>query len=324
MSDGFKASITRRGWLMGAASLPLITGCETSKPHFETTEVGEAALAELEARAGGRLGVTAVNLQTGKRLSHRGDERFAICSSFKWLLGIYYAYKMRDNWSIEEDALKESWDRFIPFSKDDLVSYSPVTEPRLADGGMTLGELCGAVIKTSDNTAANVLLRDIGGPEALTAFIRTTGDEVTRLDRWEPDLNAWEPGDNRDTTTPNSMAFLMSELLLGRFEARNDVRRVHDWMIEARTGLNRIRAGVTDEYIVGDKTGTNTTDHNVDVAIVKTYPVFKGMVGPVAIASYYNTKEPQSDAANAVHAEVGRIVMKSLVPPLFGEQPWKD
>ena len=309
--------------MLGAASLPLIAACETSRPHFDSPIEGEAALADLEARAGGRLGVTAVNLQTGKRLSYRGDERFAMCSSFKWLLGVYYAYKMLDNWSIEDDALKESWDRFIPYSSADLVTYSPVTEPRLADGGMTLGELCEAVIATSDNTAANVLLRDMGGPDALTAFIRSRGDEVTRLDRWEPELNVWKPGDERDTTTPNSMTFLMSDLLLGRREARNDVRQVHDWMIGAETGLKRLRAGISDEYVVGDKTGTNSSDHNVDVAFVRTYPVFKGMIGPVAIASYYNTETPQSAEADAVHAEVGRIVMKSLVAPLFGEQPWK-
>lgn len=317
-------AMTRRGVLVSGAALPLLAGCGTAKPFFRNPAEGDAALAALEARAGGRLGVTAVNLQTGKRISHRGDERFAMCSSFKWLLGAYYAYKMLDNWSVENEADKESWDRFIPYSAADIVSYSPVTEPNLPKGGMTLGDLCAAAIMTSDNTAANVLLRDMGGPEALTAFIRSTGDEVTRLDRIEPDLNVWVPGDDRDTTTPNSMTFLMSHLLLGRREAMNDVRTVHDWMFDATTGLSRLRAGITDRYMVGDKTGTNSSDHSVDVGFVKTYPVFKGMIGPVAISSYYNTDRPQSPEADAVHAEVGRIAMKSLVGPLFDEQPWKD
>lgn len=317
-------AMTRRVVLVSAAGLPLLSGCGTAKPFFRHPAEGDAALAALEERAGGRLGVTAVNLQTGKRISHRGDERFAMCSSFKWLLGAYYAYRMLDNWSIENEADKESWERFIPYSDADIVSYSPVTEPNLAKGGMTLGDLCAAVIMTSDNTAANVLLRDMGGPEALTAFIRSTGDEVTRLDRIEPELNAWLPGDDRDTTTPNSMTFLLSELLFGQRGGMNEVVRVQEWMMDATTGLERLRAGISEEYIVGDKTGTNNSDHNVDVGFVKTYPVFKGMIGPVAISSYYNTDQPQSPEANAVHAEVGRIAMKSLVGPLFDEQPWKD
>lgn len=324
MSRNRAISMTRRGMLLSAAGLPLLTGCGTAKPFFRDPAEGEAALAELEAKAGGRLGVAAINLQTGKQLSHRGDERFAMCSSFKWLLGAFYAYRMLDNWSIDNEADQESWERVISFSEADFVNYSPVTEPRLAEGQMTLGELCEAVITTSDNTAANVLLRDLGGPEALTAFIRSTGDDVTRLDRWEPELNAWVPGDDRDTTTPNSMTFLISDLLFGRRGGMNEVIRVHDWMIDATTGLKRLRAGITDDYIVGDKTGTNTKDHNCDVGFVKTFPVFKGMVGPVAISSYYNTDTPQSAEADAVQAEVGRIVMKSLVGPLFDEQPWTD
>jgi beta-lactamase class A len=165
-----------------------------------------ARIAAIEARIGGRIGVAALDTSNSKRLDYRQDERFPICSTFKFLAAAAVLKRV--------DEKKAKLDRFVSYDAKDILEYAPVTKEHLKDGGMTLGALCAAAIEQSDNTAANLLLDAIGGPAALTNFARNFGDQITRLDRKEPDLNSAIPGDERDTTTPAAMCLDLHQLLV--------------------------------------------------------------------------------------------------------------
>src|SRR5215471_10283730 len=161
----------------------------------------------IEQRTGARIGVAALDTASLKRLDYRSEERFPMCSTFKFLAAAGVLKRV--------DEKQEKLDRFASYSAKDILEYSPVTKAHLEDGGMLLGALCAAAIEQSDNTAGNLLLDAIGGPMGLTNFSRTLGDKVTRLDRKEPELNTAMPGDERDTTTPAAMCLDMQRLLLG-------------------------------------------------------------------------------------------------------------
>src|SRR5690606_3946193 len=117
------------------------------------------------------------------------------------------------------------------YGKDKLIVWSPVTEKHAGGRGMTLGALCDAAVTMSDNTAGNLLLESLGGPEGLTAFFRSLGDDVSRLDRWEPDLNNVPPGDPRDTTTPAAMLRSLQKVVLGDALSQTSRQRLADWLI---------------------------------------------------------------------------------------------
>jgi beta-lactamase class A len=160
-------------------------------------------IAIVEARTGGRIGVTALATGSGKRLDHRSEKRFPMCSTFKFLAAAAVLKRV--------DEGKENLQRFVRYCAKDILEYAPVAKAHLKDGGMTLGALCAAAIEQSDNTAGNLLLDAIGGPSGLTNFARKLGDNVTRLDRKEPELNSAIPGDERDTTTPAAMCSDMQD-----------------------------------------------------------------------------------------------------------------
>src|SRR5580658_2551760 len=167
----------------------------------------EGQLAAIERRIGGRLGVAALNTGTARKLAYRAEELFAMCSTFKFLLAACILKKV--------DTGAENLKRRISYNQKDLLEYAPVTRAHVSKGAMTAGELCAAAIELSDNTAANLLLAQIGGPAGLTQFIRSLGNPVTRLDRIEPDLNTAMAGDPRDTTSPAAMLDSMQKLMVG-------------------------------------------------------------------------------------------------------------
>ena len=254
-------------------------------------------LAELERKSGGRLGVFLLDTGTGRSLGHRVDERFAMCSTFKMALAAAILQRV--------DQGKLALDAVVPYTRADLLAYAPVTEANLAKGGMTIGDLAQAAQKQSDNAAANLLLKQIGGPEGFTQFFRSIGDGVTRLDRYEPHMNDVKPGDERDTTTPAAMAATMAKILTGELLAPASRALLIDWMIETKTGAKRIRAGLPAGWRAGDKTGTSGDGKYNDIAIA--WPSGKA---PLIITAYFNAPAASSemnDENQAVLAEVGRI-----------------
>ena len=260
------------------------------------------ALARLEARYGGRLGVAAIDTSSGARMTHRAHERFAMCSTFKVLLvGAVLA---------RVDARRERFDRPLSYSRRDLLAYAPVTRAHLgrhARASLSLAELCAAAIEVSDNTAANLLLRAAGGPARVTAFARANGDAVTRLDRTEPSLNTAIPGDVRDTTSPAAMAATLRRLVLGDALSVPSRRRLSAWLAACTTGRERLRAGLPPHWRAGDKTGSGERATSNDIGLF--YPPQRA---PIVVTAYYTESRASDGERDRVLAEVGRIVVAAF------------
>ncbi|BAT58789.1 beta-lactamase OXY-1 precursor [Variibacter gotjawalensis] len=250
--------ITRRHAILGAGTA-LLAGQLAFRPAWGRTF--EDVMAEIEKSTGGRLGVGLLDLQTDKTAFHRGDERFPMCSTFKFLLAAAVLAKA--------DAREENLARRVRFEKAELLPHSPMTEQRAGDAaGLTIAQLCEAAVTQSDNTAANLLLASLDGPTGLTAFARKIGDTITRLDRTEPDLNDVAPGDERDTTSPRAMAEDMRKILVGDVLKIGSREQLSTWMRESATGKNRIRASLPMGWSAGDKTGTGPRGTSNDIAIM--------------------------------------------------------
>jgi beta-lactamase class A len=279
-------TINRRDFVSGAAGAIAFAFCERADAAVDK-------LAALEKAARGRLGVAILDTATGRRLTHRGAERFALLSTWKVLAAACVLARV--------DRGEERLDRRIRYAQADILSYAPVTKLHVPDG-MTIGDLCAAAVELSDNTAGNLILRDCDGPAGLTKWLRSMGDGVTRLDRTEPALNEAKPGDPRDTTTPEAMAQTLSKLLTGTVLSPSSRRQLADWMIAGKTGGARLRAGLPAGWQVGDKTGTNGTGCANDVAVA--WPPQRA---PLIIASYLANSSATPQQRDAVHAEVARI-----------------
>ncbi|MGA7710392.1 MAG: class A beta-lactamase [Rhizomicrobium sp.] len=278
--------ITRRAAALGAALLPFAPSlaADLSDP-----------LDALEKRTGGRLGVAVLDTHTGKCLEHRAQERFAMCSTFKFLLAAAVLQRI--------DAGKESAERILHYQKSDLLSHSPITEKHVVEGGMAISALCQAAVEFSDNTAANLLLETIGGPAGWTRFARTLGDSVSRLDRTELALNSAIPGDARDTTTPAAMLQDMKKVLLENTLSDVSRQELQAWMIANTIGAHRLRAGLPKDWRAGDKTGTSFKDASNDIAII--WPPDRA---PILACVYFAESGLPDEARDAAIADVGRVI----------------
>lgn len=291
-------ALSAAAWLPGCANAPA-----TSVGGSIGQRASIIALEGLERDSGGRLGVAALNLTTGESLNYRGYERYAMCSTFKWLLAAMILKRVdRGELSLADSR---------PIATEALVTYSPVTE-KYAGDSMTLAALCEATLTLSDNTAANVLLEVIGGPASFTADVRGFGDRVTRLDRIETELNENQRGDERDTTTPDAMIGLMRRVLFGDALEPTSLLQLRQWMVDNKTGRNRLRAGFDPSWQVGNRTGTSVNDQSNDLAFAISRSQAMRVPGPLLIVSYANIPEPMSAGADAVHASVAREVVRAL------------
>jgi beta-lactamase class A len=278
-----------KGALIGASAWVLC-------PAFAQAgkEGADARLAALERRHGGRLGVAILDTGNGRRIVHRADERFLMCSTFKLMAVAAVLARV--------DQGAERLDRRIVFDKSALLSHAPISETRVGAPGMTVAELCQAAITVSDNTAANLLLASLGGPAAVTAYARRLGDDVTRLDRIEPELNLASPGGVLDTTTPNAMLADLNMLLLGDVLSEASRQQLIAWLRATTTGKNLLRAGMPPAWRVGDKTGRGPRSETNDIAII--WPPQRK---PLLVTVYYAESTATDDECDAVLAEVGRI-----------------
>ena len=286
--------ISRRGLLLrGLLAAPLLA-CRNARARANPEDI-RAGLADLEKTHGGRLGVCVLDVATGRRVEHRGDEQFAMCSTHKFLAAAFVLQRV--------DHGEDSLERRIPYAKDNLVTYSPITEKHVGDG-MTLGELCEAALTLSDNTAANLILETLGGPAGFTSRARALGDDVTRLDRIETALNEAKIGDPRDTTTPAAMAENVRKLVLGEALSAPSREKLANWVIANKTGDKRLRAGIPKGWRVGDKTGTGGAGATNDIAVV--WPPDRG---PLVVTAYYAESAAPDDEREQVLAEVGRLAV---------------
>lgn len=269
--------------------------------HAENREFGglKERITPIEKASGGRLGVAVLDTKTGARFGYRGDERFPMCSTFKVLLVSAVLKRV--------DAGRENLDRVAHYTSGDVLEWAPVTRLHVATG-MTVSALCEAAITLSDNTAANLLLKTIGGPAGVTAFARSLGDDVTRLDRTEPTLNTATPGDPRDTSTPMWMLRDLQKLALGKVLAPATRERLVGWMLACKTGEGKLRAGLPAGWKIGDKTGSGQRGTENDLAIV--WPL--GRRSPVLVAVYLTGTTVDRERQDAVIADVGKVVGVAL------------
>ena len=262
----------RRDFLGAAALTPFLSLDALAADAPNAPDAPMTAFASLEKDLGGRLGVSAINLASGKQVGHRTSERFPLCSTFKAMLAGAILQR-----SATDAALLN---RRIQYNKKDMVPHAPITEKNLAKG-MTVAELCAATIQYSDNPAANLLMKVLGGPEAVTAFARSIGDNEFRLDRWETELNSAVPGDPRDTTTPLAMMRSLQALVVGDALPAPQRQQLKDWLVGNTTGGKLIRAGTPAGWTVGDKTGGGAYGARNDVAVI--WPPGQA---PIVIAVY--------------------------------------
>lgn len=256
----------------------------------------DSEFAQVELDYGVKLGVYVLDTETNQEITYNSEDRFAYCSTFKALI----SGAVLQQYSI--DQLNE----VIKYSQDDVLSYAPITKNNV-ENGMTIGELCSAAVRLSDNTAANLLFEQIGGPSGFKSALNLIGDEVTEPTRIEPDLNMLTPGDNSDTSTPKQLAIDLKQYTTGSILTDDKKKILIDWMSGNPTGDKLIRAGAPTEWIVADKSGAGAYGTRNDIAIVmppNRKPIF------VAILSSKDTQDAKYDDTPV--AEASKIIFNHL------------
>jgi beta-lactamase class A len=296
-----KCSDKRRKLLGAAALAPLFTSLTAFAADApEAASASASAFALLEKELGGRLGVAAINLGNGMQTGHRTGERFPMCSTFKAIVAAAILQR-----SASDPALLK---RHIPITKTDMVSHAPISEPNIGKG-MSVEELCAATVQYSDNPAANLLMKVLGGPEAVTAYARSVGDTEFRLDRWETELNSAIPGDPRDTTTPLAMMRTLQALVVGDALGAPQRQQLKDWLLGNTTGGKLIRAGTPAGWVVGDKTGGGAYGARNDIGVI--WPPGQA---PIVIAVYTATERKDAEFREDIIARATSAAIKILAP----------
>ncbi|TQL66490.1 beta-lactamase class A [Nocardioides albertanoniae] len=286
--------LSRRAVLGGAAAAATLAATAAASPAAFAAD--SPSIAALEKRHQRRLGVWATNMRTGRTLAHRADERFPMCSTFKTLLAA----------QILRDLPARTLQQRLTWDESDVVANSPVTSLTTRNG-LTVAQLAEATLTRSDNTAANVLLHLVGGPSAITGFARSLGDTVTRLDRWEPELNSAIPGDPRDTTSPRAIAQTYTRLLLGDALARADRDQLTTWMLANQSTVTRFGAGVPAGWRLADKTGGGDYATRNDVGVTWTPDG-----APIVIAALTRSDDPAAQPLDAPLADIAATVCAEL------------
>ena len=253
------------------------------------------ALAAYERETGGRIGVYAENLATGAKLAWRAEERFVMCSTFKASLAAFVLARV--------DRGEEKLEAMVSYGSKDLLEYAPVAKQNLAVGAHVGRRHVQGDRRTQRQHLRQSVAGAGGGPAALTAFWRATGDTVSRLDHYEPELNRSPPGDPNDTTTPAAMAGNVRRFLLGEVLSQASREHLKEWMVNCKTGDNRLRAGLPKNWKIGDKTGNNGKDASGDIAMA-----WPASGGPVVVCAYTQGGSPKPEQFTAVFAEIGRMV----------------
>ncbi|KQY38468.1 MULTISPECIES: class A beta-lactamase [Nocardia] len=285
-----------------AISAVTFTACSSSdaEPASSTsaTVPATATFADMETKYGARLGLSVVDTGSGATVDYREGERFPMASTFKGLAcgALLQAHPLSTGY----------FDQVIRYTAADIVVNSPETEKHI-DTGMTVTALCDAAITQSDNTAGNMLLRLLGGPEGFTAFLRTLGDTVSRLDRWEPELNTAIPGDERDTTTAAALVANYRALVVGTALPEPERDQLATWLKASKTGAKRIKAGLPTDWIVGDKTGSPAYGSALDVAIA--WPPNRA---PLVLAVLTTKPDQNAEPSNDLVAEATKTAVAQL------------
>lgn len=309
VSQGFarRASL---GALTVVALVP-IGSCSSNDDSTEASSETTSTLADisadeefegLERGYDVRLGVYAVDTGTEQEIEYRADERFGHASTFKALLcGVV----------LQQHSIDEL-DQVVTYSSDDLVSHSPITETHI-DTGMSMGGLCEAAVRYSDNTATNLLLGQIGGPSGLQAALRENGDDVISTDRYEIEMSEAVPGDTRDTSTPRSIGTSLRTFVLDDALPEEQRTMLTEWLVENTTGADLIRAGVPDDWVVGDKTGNGGYGTRNDIAVA-----WPPDGDPIVMAVLSSRDQDGADHDDQLIADAAAVVVDALTEASTG------
>jgi len=251
--------------------------------------------ARLEKQNGGRLGVAAVDKASDARIAYRADERFSMCSTFKFALAAAVLA------GVDRSEIK--LDKRVRYGEADLLSYAPVTKEHVAEGSLTLEALCAAAVGVSDNTAANLILKEIGGPAGWTRYVRSLGDMTSRLDRTEPTLNAAIAGDPRDTTTPAAMLGNLDALLIDNALSPASRKKLEEWMLAGTVTGPLIKSGVPKTWQVADKSGAGDNGTRNDIGII-----YRPDKAPILAAIYYTGSPLDMKGQNKVIADAAALI----------------
>ncbi len=283
------------------ALLLLVTASFTAmQAHALDAKLLDQKAAEIERQLNARLGVTVLDTQTGRSYQHRQAERFPLNSTFK-VFACAALLAKSDAGQIDLQSSRQ-------IRASDIVTWSPVTKHRVGGEGMSLFELCTATMTYSDNTAANFVLKAVGGPAGLTAFFRSLGDHETRIDRYEPDSNRLKKGDQRDTTTPEAVLASFQKTVLGDVLSNASKEQLLTWLKGNTTAKALIRKDLPQGWIIGDRSGANRQSTRSLLAVI--WPPQKSAV-VVAIYLQARGKTPMK-IRNAAIAEFGRTLVEQL------------
>ncbi|MCV6826063.1 class A beta-lactamase [Primorskyibacter sp. 2E107] len=309
-------TLSRRLFTAGAASL-LASAATGRNASYGTREwqprtyddglIPRFSFEVISLQVDGDLGVSVLDTETGRASGWDETSTYPLNSTFKFLLAGAVLQRV--------DRGQERLDRQIAVRSSDIVAWSPIAKEAVG-GNMSLRSLCEAAMTRSDNAATNLLLRSVGGPEALTATLRNMGDPVTRIDRYETEMNDVPPGDLRDSSTPSQMLKTMETLLLGNILTARSKEQLAAWMIANTTGGARIRAGVPSGWTVGDRTGTGPRGETATIAAI--YPPNRK---PLLMTIYIRGSSRNRDAQESTHAELARIATTNVVLPPYDPYP---
>ena len=288
----------RRALLVGAGALSL-AACKPSASPATVKLDREIPLdfTALEERFNGRMGFAFV---TDGAFGHwRGHERFVYCSTFKMFLAAAMLQRAQKG--------LEDIERLVPITQADMISHAPITKPAVG-GSLSVKALMKSTVEESDNPAANILIREMGGLDQLRQFYRSLGDTTTRVDRLEPQMNLLD-GD-KDTILPMQSVHNIQRLFLSEASplVSEHQRLLLEWMVATPTGQKRIKAGAPSDWTVAHKTGTGGYGPTHDIGIL--YPV-EG--APIVLAAYFHgsTSSSADQRENAI-AEATRQMLDVL------------
>ncbi len=280
-----------------AATLALGLSLATSAVAQDAEDRLAETIHRVEDRLDARTGVMVRDTGSDWTWAYRAEERFLMNSTVKPVIcGAVLA---------EVDGGALTLDEVLPIRDENLLSYAPVTETRVGES-MSIGDLCLATLDMSDNTAANLLMDRLGGPQEVTAFLRDIGDPVTRLDRREPELNTFAPGDPRDTTTPAAMLDTLQAMLLGDALTPASRAQLAEWMSRGGVTGALLRAEAPADWEIADKSGGGDQTRNI-VAMVTPRDH-----APWLVAIYLSDADVDFVTRNAALQEIGAAVMAVL------------
>lgn len=291
-----KKPLAKRTAIMGVLLTFMCAVACQSPPHRD--EIIPTVQA-IETRLEARVGVFIADEATNREWSYNAGDRFPMASTFKTLACAALLARV--------DAGEEHLDRRVRFEQSDLVTYSPVMKTRTGGQGVTLGEACQVTLATSDNTAANLVVEAIGGPAGVTAFLRATGDRMTRLDRLEPELNEAAIGDPRDTTTPQAMAATMKRFVLGDALSPASRQKLRDWLIANEIAEALFRKTLPEGWIIADRTGAGANGTRGFAAVI-----WPPAAEPVIAVVYITETDASFEDRNAAIAEIGAALVAAL------------